>query len=255
MKEKIKQMDKDLASLSDSIKAIEETGSDDVSFLQNYRSTVERAQCTLQDPEKLPQGALVNVAKHLGNLKFRVWEKMKDLVQYTPVILDPNTAHPKLLLSEDLGDVKGKLALPLLPDNPERFGWLPAVLGSEGFTSGRHCWDVQVGEAEPWSLGVITESNQRKGHMDLKGLWVMFYGKNKCGMYAASHKTDLVVRQRPQRIRVQLDLDRRKLTFSDPDNNKHIHASLHAFTERVFPYFCGSSFKILQSKAAVTVWQ
>ncbi|KAL2080824.1 hypothetical protein ACEWY4_022677 [Coilia grayii] len=81
MKEKIEKMSREISSLSDTIRAIEETmGTDDVTFLQNYKSTVERAQCTLQDPERL-SGALINVAKHLDNLKFRVWEKMQEIVQ------------------------------------------------------------------------------------------------------------------------------------------------------------------------------
>ncbi|KAJ8361746.1 hypothetical protein AAFF_G00427950 [Aldrovandia affinis] len=83
MKEKIEKMTEEISSLSEQIRAIEqELGAEDVSFLQSYKDTVKRAQCTLQDPEKV-SGALVDVAKHLGNLKYRVWEKMLGTVQYS----------------------------------------------------------------------------------------------------------------------------------------------------------------------------
>ncbi|KAF5883928.1 tripartite motif-containing protein 35-like, partial [Clarias magur] len=82
MKEKIEKLSRDISSLSDTIRAIEEEmRAEDVSFLQNYKATVKRAQCTLQRPEEL-SGALIHVAKHLANLKFRVWEKMQHTVQY-----------------------------------------------------------------------------------------------------------------------------------------------------------------------------
>ncbi|KAJ8377813.1 hypothetical protein AAFF_G00251320 [Aldrovandia affinis] len=83
MKEKIEKMTEEISSLSEQIRAIEqELGAEDVSFLQSYKDTVKRAQCTLQDPETV-SGALVDVAKHLGNLKYRVWEKVLGTVQYT----------------------------------------------------------------------------------------------------------------------------------------------------------------------------
>ncbi|KAL0199258.1 hypothetical protein M9458_007798, partial [Cirrhinus mrigala] len=79
-----------------------------------------------------------------------------------PVILDPNTAHPGLVVSDDLTSVTDSDYQPV-PDNPERFDEYYCVLGSEGFNSGTHCWDVEVKGCSFWSLGVTTASHQRKG--------------------------------------------------------------------------------------------
>ncbi|XP_076119241.1 zinc-binding protein A33-like isoform X1 [Alosa pseudoharengus] len=259
MKEKIEKMSREISSLSDTIRAIEEKmGADDITFLQSYKSTVERAQCTLQDPERV-SGALINVAKHLGNLKFSVWEKMQEIVQYTPVTLDPNTAHPHLILSEDLTSVRlGDEQQ--LPDNPERVDHYPCVLGSEGFNSGTHCWDVEVGENTGWNVGVMTESLQRKGYIfSSSGRWRVWYDGAVYRAAASLHaSTLLTVQQKLQRIRVQLDWDRGELSFSDPDNNTHLHTLTHTFTERVFPYFYtprNVPLRMLPVKASVRVEQ
>ncbi|KAL2080814.1 hypothetical protein ACEWY4_022667 [Coilia grayii] len=267
MKQKIEKMSREISSLSDTIRAIEEEmRSDYVMFLQPKPTAAltpecySRAQCTLQDPERL-SGALINVAKHLDNLKFRVWEKMQETVQYTPVTLDPNTAHPQLILSEDLTTVRWGDERQQLPDNPERFNHYYSVLGSEGFNSGTHCWDVEVGENTWWNVGVMTESLQRKGdYFSKSGLWFVWYNDGKYGACSTPQpSTLLTVKQKLQRIRVQLDWDRGKLSFSDPDNNTHLDTLTHTFTERVFPYFniaCKvSPLRMLAVKASVRVEQ
>ncbi|KAJ8284113.1 hypothetical protein COCON_G00029630 [Conger conger] len=90
--EKLTHIARHISTLTDKITVIETAMSTEGAvFLKSYKNIKERAQCTLQDPELL-SGALIDVAKHLGNLKFQVWEMMLGMVQYTPVVLDPKTA-------------------------------------------------------------------------------------------------------------------------------------------------------------------
>ncbi|KAJ8365369.1 hypothetical protein SKAU_G00142000 [Synaphobranchus kaupii] len=220
----------------------------------SYSNIKERAQCTLQDPELL-SGVLIDVAKHLGNLKYRVWEKMLEMVQYNPVLLDPNTAFPWLSLSDDLTTVTYTVTEQKCPDNPERFSYHAIVLGSEGFTSGKHSWEVKVGDKPKWTIGVVKESITRKGKITYSpegGFWAMMlrYGKN----YRAAGVTDLTLKRKPQSIRVQLDYDRGEVSFFDSSDMSHIYTFTDTFTERVFPCFCPCNNNDGKNLGALQIW-
>ncbi|KAM9034433.1 putative E3 ubiquitin-protein ligase TRIML1 [Sarcophilus harrisii] len=77
--------------------------------------------------------------------------------------LDPQTANPHLALSEDLQSVEYRPVPGDVPDNPERFDPALWVLAQQKFTSGRHYWEVRVGEQREWEVGVCKESIRRKG--------------------------------------------------------------------------------------------
>ncbi|KAG6920971.1 tripartite motif-containing 39, partial [Chelydra serpentina] len=133
------------------------------------------------------------------------------------VTLDPDTAHPILVLSEDWKSVRWGDTRQHLPDNPGRFDSDPCVLGCEGFSSGRHCWEVEVGDGRFWAVGVARESVRRKGEMNCSpkgGIWAV---RRWWGQFRAltSPVTPLPLSRVPRRIRVCLDCDRGQVTFID----------------------------------------
>uniref|UniRef100_A0A8C9R7L2 Nuclear factor 7, brain-like n=1 Tax=Scleropages formosus TaxID=113540 RepID=A0A8C9R7L2_SCLFO len=246
MKEKIENISKHISILSDRIRDIEEDlNNDDNKFLM--------------DPEML-SGALIDVAKHLGSLSFRVWEKMLPIVTYSesPVTLDPNTAHPYLSVFDDLTCVRHTGVKQQLPDNTERFYPCVCVLGSEGFTSGKHSWEVEVGNKTDWDLGVMKESINRKWGITCSpknGFWVVaLRNGNK---YRAAGVTDLTLEKKPQKIQVHLDYGSGEVSFFNPTDMSHIYTFKDTFTEKLFPYFspCRNSeaLKICPVKVSVTV--
>ncbi|KAM9758320.1 zinc-binding protein A33-like [Menidia menidia] len=254
-RKKIETLSRRMAEASDTIRATEEElRAADVSFLQSYKAAFQRVrQQRLLEVSGPAPGALIDQAKHLGNLSFNVWEKMLKLVSFSPIILDPNTAHPKLSLSEDLTSVKyGQRQR--LPDNPERFDQHHCVLGSEGFSSGTHSWDVEVRDEEFWGIGVVKESVLRKEIIQT-GYWEIALLNGEYTAEARPLPDKVLPVKKLERIRVQLDWEGGTLSFFDLDTKKLIYTFKQTFTEKLFPYIGTdnkSPLKIIPKRISVT---
>lgn len=114
------------------------------------------------------------------------------------------------------------------------------VLGATGFTSGKHTWTIEVGQGKDWYIGVARESIKRKSTIFLnptEGFWVIGLCNGDSLWAQTSPRTKLVMKQKPERITVELDYDKGKVAFINPTDLTIIHAFKDRFTERIFPYF------------------
>ncbi|KAM4734904.1 E3 ubiquitin-protein ligase TRIM39-like [Anableps anableps] len=243
---KIQVMCSKIENIEEEIKALNSTISKldivlrakDLPFLQEYKQTKQSVKRNIQEPESI-RDILINSAKHLGILKFTVCKKMLKNVKYASVVLDPNTAHSNLKLSQELTSVQYSKKQ-LVPDNPERCTSRMCVLGATGFTSGKHSWTVEVGHSKDWYIGVARESIKRKSTTFLspdEGFWVIGQCSKESLWAQTSPLTRVSVKQMPERLTVQLDCDKGKVAFLNAADSAVMYTFRDKFTEKIFPYF------------------
>ncbi|XP_071315163.1 E3 ubiquitin-protein ligase TRIM39 [Trachinotus anak] len=167
--------------------------------------------------------------------------EIKKIVKYTvDVILDPDTANPWLQLSQDRHQVRHLGAWQDLPDHPDRFDTVVIVLGREGFTSGRHYWEVQVGDKDDWYLGVARSSVNRKGRISVsttQGYWALAMKKGQGYRVSTSPPLLLPLDPKPKRVGVYVDFEEGQVSFYDVRARTHIYTFKDTFNEKILPFF------------------
>ncbi|XP_056457523.1 E3 ubiquitin-protein ligase TRIM39-like [Gadus chalcogrammus] len=182
----LEQEIEDLTNRSSEVKPLSHT-EDHLHFLQAFRS--------LKDPpptrdwttvEVRPPSYVGTLRRSLDQLEETLNMEMKKLrdaelkrvQQYeVDVTLDPDTAHHRLILSEDGKQVHDGDEEEELPDNPKRFTGYRCVLTRQSFSSGRFYFEVQVKDNTEWGLGVARESIDRRswiGWTPKTGYWTLY---------------------------------------------------------------------------------
>ncbi|XP_067424005.1 E3 ubiquitin-protein ligase TRIM39-like [Emydura macquarii macquarii] len=234
LQENVTKLSRQSSSLQQLITEIEEKCQQTAAeLLKDVKSTLTRSQSIkLQEPK-----AISTVLKNV----YKISLDMKDTLKrfWGDISLGHDTAHPKLVLSEDRKHVRCGDTRQDLPDNPERFDRSVCVLGAEGFPGGRHYWEVEVGDKTEWALGVCRESVSRKGKVKLtpgNDYWAV---RLKEGKYEActSPLTLLPMSVRPSQVGIFLDYEAGEVSFYNVNDRSQLFTFTDTFSEKLHPYF------------------
>ncbi|XP_072094799.1 zinc-binding protein A33-like [Mobula birostris] len=244
-------MEKNLRAIQKNIRIIQEEISkikeqmdqkDSVIFLKEEARQNRRINDDVPELSVTDEALAVEQFDHLYLLNTVLRETL-DAINRVSVTLDVETASPYLEVSEDRKSVRFTVTRRNLPDTGKRFTFWACVLGSEGFTSGRHYWEVEVTGIRVWCLGVAAESVERKTRVGLRpetGFWVI--GRvgdvlhRDCDVF--DDEPRLPDGPIPGRVGVYLSYQSGTVSFYNAETKSHLHTFTgNKFTGKLYPFF------------------
>lgn len=177
-----------------------------------------------------------------------VGRELRSIQRYAvDVTLDPDTAYPELMLSDNGKEVWNTGKSQKIPDTPKRFNYCSCVLGKEGFSSQKFYFEVLVSGKTEWDLGVAKESIDRKGEIGLhpeNGYWTVWlrnrdeYAANDCP------PVPLTLKEKPVKVGVFVDFEEGLVSFYDVEARYHIYSFTgQTFPEKLYPYFSPGEYE------------
>ncbi|XP_076584542.1 E3 ubiquitin-protein ligase TRIM21-like [Chaetodon auriga] len=248
----IKELEQEISELMKRSTEVEQLSrsEDHLHFLQSFSSLdvpTTKDWTELSVPPASYEGTVVRAVAQLEKtlskeMKKLIEAELKRVQQYAvDVTLDPDTAHPELILSDDGKQVNHGDVRKTLPDNPERFSLCVCVLGKQSFSSGRFYFEVQVKGKTEWDFGVATESISRKGKINLtpeNGFWTIWLRNGNEYRALENPSVSLSLRSQPQKVGVFVDYEEGLVSFYDVDAAALIYSFTGcSFIEKLFPYF------------------
>uniref|UniRef100_A0AAZ3P465 E3 ubiquitin-protein ligase TRIM39-like n=1 Tax=Oncorhynchus tshawytscha TaxID=74940 RepID=A0AAZ3P465_ONCTS len=236
----IKDLEQEITELqrrSTDLKQLSQT-EDHLQLLQSFPSLVCTPLPTKNWSEisvhsALCVGTVRRAVSHLEEILNKEMEKLpevklKRIQQYAvDVTLDPDTAHHKLVVSEDGKQVRRGDIPQNLPDNPKRFN--------------QFYYEVTVNGKTRWTLGVARESTDRKRNITLspeRGLWTVILRDGNEYQACTSPPVLLSLRKKPQKVGLFVDYEEGLISFYDVEARSHIYSFTGCtFTEKLFPFF------------------
>ncbi|XP_006898197.1 PREDICTED: E3 ubiquitin-protein ligase TRIM41 [Elephantulus edwardii] len=240
-------------------------------LLQDIKETFNRCEeVQLQLPEAWsPDPCQPHSHDFLTDAIVRKMSRMFCQAARVDLTLDPDTAHPALMLSPDRRGVRLAERRQEVAHHPKHFSADYCVLGAQGFRSGRHYWEVEVGGRRGWAVGAARESTHHKEKVGSGGpsvgsgdasssrhhhrrrrlhlpqqpllqreVWCVGINGKRYQALSSTEQTLLSPSEKPRRFGVYLDYEAGRLGFYNAETLVHVHTFSAAFLgERVFPFF------------------
>ncbi|XP_045550229.1 putative leucine-rich repeat-containing protein DDB_G0290503 isoform X2 [Salmo salar] len=215
--------------------------------LQEKEAAFNRLQQQLRDSKDdnaRLQGRNKGLQEENDKLKMNLQDLLVDpetIVHSTKVALDPDTAHPKIILSADETEMSVAQQRQNVPNNPGRYDLSLAALGKTGFNRGRNYWEVEVAGKTCYNIGVARGSANRKGQLKLKpaeGYWTIILTKQGVLKALAARPLDIQLHVLPQKFGILLDYKKGEVSFYNADTRSLLHTFTgNRFTDNLYPFF------------------
>ncbi|XP_056288646.1 E3 ubiquitin-protein ligase TRIM69 [Pseudoliparis swirei] len=213
---------------------------DAFTLLRSIKVLLQRPSLKFEKPTFTPPSLCEG--RFAGPLQYRVWKSMKGNLYPVPaaITFNSSTANGWLSLTSSLTCVRYQTFNHTVQDNPFRFNAALSLLGSQGFTHGRHYWEIEVYSSTVWTVGVARESVSRKGvikTLPANGFWTLSLSYGIQYMAGTSPPTVLSLKEPLVRIGVYLDYKRGLVSFYNAECMAHLYTFRETFKETLYPYF------------------
>lgn len=183
---------------------------------------------------------LENMNAELRERLGEIQRSLRNTLNPSEVTFDPETAHPNLILSEDLKTVTFSATKQPYPSSPQRFTSFFQVLSAQSFSEGDHSWEVEL-EGSPWMIGVcysrqIPRSGLPSALESSRSSWCLMWFNNLLTAFEQGHDVPLKRTTVSRRLEIKLSFKTHRLSFyniSPVSGKTHVYTFKANLTEPV----------------------
>ncbi|KAM4697669.1 zinc-binding protein A33-like [Rhinophrynus dorsalis] len=181
-----------------------------------------------------------------GPVQYAAWKDLRTALKpaLSCPLLDPDSSHPNLLLSEGHRRVTYSPVSRSCSFSPTRFNQYLVALGIPRYISGKHYWELEIGENTECDFGVSSESISCRDPFTLTpadGCWICSFRGGHQFVAFDSVPRLFMQQEKPQRVGVYLDYEGGQISFYNAQSMSHLYTFRDAFRGSLRAYVspCG----------------